>query len=250
MTPRVELIHAPDCPNVEDARRVLSAAFVEAGLEPSWSEWDRESPESPPHARRYGSPTILVDGRDVAGVEPQDGSDCCRVYDDGSGGFKGVPSVERISAALRSSSAARRVRNGRGWWRFLAPLPGVGAGVLPVGVCPACWPAYAGILGSLGLGFLLDSAYLLPLTIVLFGLALLPLALRARGGRGPLALGVTSALVVLSFKFLRESDPLVYAGLAGLLIASLWNAWPAKSRGFCPKCARAEPGQEQASART
>jgi hypothetical protein len=38
------------------------------------------------------------------------------------------------------------------------------------GVCPACWPAYAGILGSLGLGFLLDSTSLLPVTVALFGL--------------------------------------------------------------------------------
>jgi|GEM_PF-2330127 len=35
----------------------------------------------------------------------------------------------------------------------------------PQGRCPACWPAYAGVLSALGLGFLLESAYLLPMVM-------------------------------------------------------------------------------------
>ena len=83
--PRVELIYDKDCPNIQGARAALLQGFVEAGLQPSWTEWDRKSAESPPHVRQYGSPTILVDGRDVAGAEPADRSDACRVYDHGLG---------------------------------------------------------------------------------------------------------------------------------------------------------------------
>lgn len=255
MTLRVELIYDLDCPNPQDARKALLKGFAEAGLQPSWTEWDRRSPESPPHVRRYGSPTILVDGRDVAGAEPADGSDSCRVYDHGPGGLRGVPPVQRIAAALRNGGAstpARLVRTGPGWWRFLASLPGVGATLLPVGVCPACWPAYAGILGSLGLGFLLESTYLQPVTIGFLGLALFALAFRARTrrGYGPLVLGIASVCFVLVFKFAYLFDPLVYAGLLGLVAASVWNAWPKRrsTTGSCPKCVQEEPAIETKNA--
>lgn len=253
--PRVELIYDMDCPNIQHARKALLEGFSEAGLQPSWTEWDRKSPESPDHVRRYGSPTILVDGRDVAGAEPAERSDSCRIYDHGAGGLRGVPPVPRIAARLRNggaSASARLMRTGPGWWRFLASLPGVGAALLPVGVCPACWPAYAGILGSLGLGFLLESTYLLPVTIGFLAVALLALAFRAksRRGYGPLLLGIASAGFVLAFKFAYVFDPPVYAGLLGLVAASMWNGWPERksTTGSCPKCVRAEPAIETRNA--
>lgn len=253
--PRVELIYDMDCPNVGHARAALLRGFSEAGLQPSWKEWDRKSPASPAYVRGYGSPTILVDGRDVAGAEPVDGSDSCRIYDHRADGFKGVPPVQGIASALGNAGAptpARAPGRGRGWWRFLASVPGVGAALLPVGVCPACWPAYAGILGALGLGFLLDSVYLLPVTIGFLGLALFALAFRARTRRGyrPLALGIASVFCVLLFKFTYVFDPLVYAGLFGLVAASVWNTWPKRKSevGSCPKCVEQEPAMEARNA--
>ncbi len=240
---RVELIYDLDCPNVHEARNALLMGFATVGLQPSWTEWDRKSVDSPPHARHYGSPTILVDGYDVMGAEPADGSDCCRIYDHGSGTLRGVPPITRIVAALNNGRASASLPSSGGgsrWWRTLASLPGVGAALLPVGTCPACWPAYAAILGSLGLGFLLDSTYLLPVTMALLALALVSLAFRAkaRRGYGPLGLGIASAGFVLVFKFAYVVNPLVYAGLLGLVAASFWNAWPRKRglTGSCPKC--------------
>lgn len=240
--PRVELIYDSDCPNLPAAREALRRAFAEAGLRPEWTEWDRRSPASPPHTARYGSPTILVGGTDVGGESLAGGADTCRLYDHGAAGLRGVPPVALIVNALRSASAppAGRRRNRRGWWRSLAALPGTGAALLPVGLCPACWPAYAGLLGSLGLGFVLETAYLLRVTAVLLGLALLALGVRARARRGyrPLALGALSAAGILVFKFAYPSAPLVYAGLAGLVAASIWNAWPRppKIAAPCPRC--------------
>lgn len=244
MTPRVELIYDADCPNIDAARSALLRGMAEAGLPPAWTEWDRRAPASPPHARHYGSPTILVDGRDVAGAEPGPGADACRVYEHEPGGLNGVPPVERIAAALRSTGARASSRAGRAWLRPMAALPGAGAALLPVGLCPACWPAYAGVLGSLGLGFLLESTYLLPLTATFLGLALLALGFRASTRRGyrPLVLGITSAFAILAFKFVYPAPSLVYAGLLGLVAASAWNAWPKKTpaAGSCPKCVREE----------
>jgi len=104
---RVELVYDADCPNVRDARGALLMAFVEARLPPSWTEWDRKSPECPAYARRYGSPAVLVEGSDVAGARPVEGSDCCRLYDHGPAGLRGVPPVKLIAAALGNRGAGR-----------------------------------------------------------------------------------------------------------------------------------------------
>ena len=102
MNPRVELIVDKDCPNVPEARVQLGRALAGLGLLAKWDEWDRESPAAPEHVRHYGSPTILVDGRDVAGDGTTAAANCCRVYQTDDG-IRGVPSVEMITAALNGS---------------------------------------------------------------------------------------------------------------------------------------------------
>ena len=93
--PRVDVIYFRDCPHVDAARVHVARAFAMAGLLPSWEEHDLGSPGLPADLRRYGSPTILVDGRDVVDAEQSD-SVSCRIY-----GGDGVPSVACIAQALR-----------------------------------------------------------------------------------------------------------------------------------------------------
>ena len=238
---KVDLIYDLDCPNVAAARKALLRAFAACGLQPSWMEWDRRSPDSPQRVSGFGSPTILVDGHDVAGSDPASDSDCCRVYEDQGSRLTGVPPVSLIAAALRGlEPGTRGGRGGTGWLRSMVPLPGVGAALLPVGACPACWPAYGGLLSSLGLGFLLKTTYMLPITATFFGLAVFALAYRANTRRGyaPFILGTVSAALVIVFKFAYAFAPAAFLGLAGLVAASLWNAWPrrANASGFCPSC--------------
>jgi hypothetical protein len=130
--PTVELIYDSDCPNVERARANLLRAFAEVGLTPRWQEWDRSDPESPVPVRAYGSPTVLVDGKDVADAPPS-GADCCRLYRDGKGRFQGAPSVGMIAAALgRSQGANPEGHRGQGGWRsLLAVVPATGVALLP-----------------------------------------------------------------------------------------------------------------------
>lgn len=101
MTHRVELVYDRDCPNVDAARAVLRCAFAEIGVAPAWEEWDLNDRDSPDYVRGYGSPTILVNGKDVAGAEPHARADCCRLYTSDEGGLRGVPPVARIVAAIR-----------------------------------------------------------------------------------------------------------------------------------------------------
>lgn len=110
----------------------------------------------------------------------------------------------------------------------LVALPGVGVSLLPKLACPLCWPAYAGLLGSLGLGFLISTKYLVTLTIACLGIALGALAFRAknRHGYGPLVLGLIAAVGVFVGKFDWNSNRALYGAVALLVVASLWNAWP------------------------
>lgn len=122
------------------------------------------------------------------------------------------------------------------WRRSLAAVPGVGISLLPKITCPACWPAYAGLLSSIGLGFLVpNTRYLLPLTILFLVVVVLTLVLHARKrrGYGPFVLGCTSSLFIVLGKFLLSSNPVFYAGLGILILASVWNGWPVVTCRVC-----------------
>jgi hypothetical protein len=85
----------------------------------------------------------------------------------------------------------------RVWKQTLYAAPGIGLSMLPKIACPACWPAYAGLLSSIGLGFLISNrAYLLPLTAIFLPVAVGTLAVGARQKRGyvPMAMGTIALL--------------------------------------------------------
>lgn len=132
------------------------------------------------------------------------------------------------------------------WRQGLIALPSIGVSLLPKLACPACWPAYAGLLSSVGLGFLVSAVYLLPLTAAFLVLALGAMAFRAnkRHGYSPFLLGLLAATGVLLSKFVWESKATMYGAVGLLVIASLWNSWPRgdthSHAGTCPDCQREE----------
>jgi len=229
----VELLYFPDCPNVPAAREQLRRAFAAIGAPPAWAEVDVSSDDAPLHARGYGSPSILVDGKEVTGAAPGGGSSC-RIYSGSD--VRGVPPLEAIVAALRASPSSAPSSGGAA--ATLAVVPGALLSVLPVVSCPSCWPAYAGVLSSLGVPFLMDTAWLLPITALALLLALGGLAFRARRRRGfgPLALGAIATAAILLGKFTLELNAAVYAGTALLVAASVWNSWPKKQVAACDDC--------------
>ncbi|MEW6331505.1 MAG: hypothetical protein AB1560_08600 [Pseudomonadota bacterium] len=231
--PTVELIYDRDCPNVPQARANLLRAFNLAGLAPRWHEWDRAEADVPAYVKGYGSPTILVNRTDVAGATATDAA-CCRIYTNDKGAKQGVPPVSLIVSALRTKS-----NSGKPGRNTLSLLPAVGTALMPKLVCPVCWPAYTGLLGAMGLGFVNYTPFLLPLSAVFLATVLATLAWRAKARRGyaPLILGTVAAATVLIGKFQFDSDTATYAGIALLIGASAWNAWPRRGRAAsCPAC--------------
>ena len=229
----VELIYESGCPNTVDARENLLRAFSETHLSAKWTEWDIASPESPDRVRGFGSPAVLVDGNDVAG-HAGTGTSCCRLYSAANGRQAGVPPVDAIRTALLGSGGSRRA----GWRGNLAVLPGIGVAFLPKLACPMCWPAYAGILSSLGLGFLLSASYLFGITLLFLVVSVGSLAFGTRGRYryGPVLVGAAASAVVLLGKFRFESKATFYGGLALLAAASIWNGWPRRWASTCPQC--------------
>lgn len=229
----MEVLYFDGCPNhletVERVRSVVSEFGTNTGV----VEIEVKTAEDAERLRFLGSPSVRVDGLDI---EPDARASrayalACRTY----GAREGVPSRELIAAALEAecdgASSTGRVRSAA------TSLPALGALLLPVGTCPACWPAYAGFLSSLGLGFLLYEEYLLPIAATLLVVAVGTLLYRAgdRRGYGPFLLGVAASMIALGGKFALESDLLLYGGFGLLTLAAVWNSWP-KARERPPAC--------------
>ncbi len=245
----IDLIHDADCPHSAQARTNLRRALESGGWPGRWREWIRTAPGTPEHLRRFGSPTILVDGRDVAGATPLDGDGACRIYQGGSCQGAGAPSVPMIVAALQETrEEGSPPRAKASLLNSLAVVPGTIAAFLPALSCPACWPAYAGLLSSLGIGFLWSGRYLLPITMLLLGVALAALArgARERRGYGPLLVGSLGSVALIVTKFLVHRPWMAGAAAGLILSASVWNAWPRRiARRACPACTA--PGHDGAA---
>ena len=100
---KIELIFDSDCPNVPQARGVISRALERINIICDWQEWERSDPACPAYARFCGSPTILVNEKDVS-QSSQNESSCCRVYLENPE-FKGCPSLDDVVAALQQACA-------------------------------------------------------------------------------------------------------------------------------------------------
>ena len=91
----IELVYFQGCPNADIARTNVRAALQALGRPTDITEWDQLAPEAPARIKRYGSPTILVTGRDITGVGEGTGATCRA---------DGAPSAATIRAALEATA--------------------------------------------------------------------------------------------------------------------------------------------------
>lgn len=233
----VEIFFFAGCPNYDGVADAVRDVARESGVAVDVTKVEVHDGAEACRLRFLGSPTVRIDGLDVepgARASTEFGL-ACRTY-----GASGVLLRELLVRAL--SETPRATATGR---NAATTVLGAGALLLPVGTCPACYPAYFAALSSLGLGFLLYERYLLPLTALALGISLAGLGWRAgvRRGYGPLLLGLAASAAALFGKFAVGSDAIHYLGLATLVAASVWNAWPAR-RASSRSCARCAPGGE------
>lgn len=170
---KIQLLYFEGCPNLEPARAALRDAMVAEQIAQEVEEIDVQSPTTPEELRGWGSPTILVDGKDISGAE-RTAAAACRLY------ATGAPNVAEIRATLAAS------RGGQVASQTRATLPMLGAIAAAVAASACCLvPAALAIVGLSGAGF---------------GAALAPYRLYFLGATG-VALGVG-----FWFAYRRQTD--------------------------------------------
>ncbi len=102
--PGVELLWFQDCPNHPAARVLLDEILGELAPGAAVHEIDATDPAVAQRHRFPGSPTIRIDGRDVAPSyqDPGDYTPRCRLYRT-PGGLRGLPERNWIETAVRES---------------------------------------------------------------------------------------------------------------------------------------------------
>lgn len=96
---RIQLITFSGCPNASAARFLIERTVADHGIVAAIEVIDTSAPDAPASLREWGSPTILVNGEDVGGEQEPTGPSC-RLYRGDDGRALGVPSSDRLSAAL------------------------------------------------------------------------------------------------------------------------------------------------------
>lgn len=98
---KIELLWFEDCPNHEAARQLLREVLAERHIDTSITDIDASDPAVAQRVHFPGSPTIRIDGVDIAPgfTDPGDYTPRCRVYWT-KVGLRGVPERSWIEAAL------------------------------------------------------------------------------------------------------------------------------------------------------
>lgn len=98
---KIQLLGFEGCPNTPAARVALRAAIRQEEIDDLIEEIDIGRDDARSWARAWGSPTILIDGHDVAGGAQPSGEIGCRLY------AGGAPSVEQIRRCLQTQRDRR-----------------------------------------------------------------------------------------------------------------------------------------------
>jgi hypothetical protein len=108
----VEMVFDPACPNLGRARTAIRTALAAVGAPVVWREWPRGDPATPPRLRALGSPSVLVNGRDVGcntGSPANADANSCRIYIDERGCICGAPTPELILRAIAATREGREI---------------------------------------------------------------------------------------------------------------------------------------------
>lgn len=97
---KIQFLAFDGCPLADAAKRALDDAMASLNLS-SYEVVDILGPNTPDNLRGWGSPTILINGKDVAGHDQGDGVGC-RVYP----GPSKVPDARTIIDCIEREAAS------------------------------------------------------------------------------------------------------------------------------------------------
>ena len=96
-----ELLVVPDCPNERRAFELFRSVVAGAGFEGEPSIVVVDTDEAAAERGFVGSPSFFVDGSDLLPVIDTPPAVACRLYRSAAGDLSGLPSPERLAAAVR-----------------------------------------------------------------------------------------------------------------------------------------------------
>lgn len=111
MAERVELLYFEDCPGWRGALDVVRAALDDAGLAVPVTLVAVEDAAAALAWDFHGSPTVRVDGRDIATPPPGPPALACRTYRGTDGRATPVPPRELIATALGATDSSAPTRS-------------------------------------------------------------------------------------------------------------------------------------------
>ena len=100
---KVEVLYVPDCPYHSSAVNQLRDVLLAEGVRANINEVAVMDAKAAEEYRFYGSPTIRINGRDIAGEShsPMSFALACRIYPGTT--EAGVPSLEMMQRAVREA---------------------------------------------------------------------------------------------------------------------------------------------------
>ena len=101
----VRFVYYEGCPSHEQALQRLRKIMRDEGIEPDVDIVKVETPEDAERLRFIGSPTILINGRDIDPPTEQHFSLTCRAYRLEDGRISPLPPEQMIRRAIRDNRA-------------------------------------------------------------------------------------------------------------------------------------------------
>lgn len=102
---KVEVLYVADCPSHTPAVRLLEDILAAEGIRAEVTEVLVVDAEMASKLKFRGSPTIRINGRDIAGESSDTGTFACRLYPGSS--QIGVPPIEMVRRALTQARERR-----------------------------------------------------------------------------------------------------------------------------------------------
>ena len=111
------------------------------------------------------------------------------------------------------------------WLQTLVAVPAAVLPLLPSFSCPVCVAAYAGLLSSLGLGFLLTDRVQRPLIVAFLIVSLAGVGWAARTTKrvGPFVLVLLGSAAIVAGRLVWRVTPALYIGVVCLVAGTVWN---------------------------
>ena len=100
---KVRFLYSEDCPSHQEALQRLRSVLQAEGVEPDMEIVRVDTFEQAQRERYHGSPTIMIEGRDICPVEDTHFAPSCRAYVLEDGRISPLPSADVIRKAIRAA---------------------------------------------------------------------------------------------------------------------------------------------------